>query len=220
MSALNTLSVLPLVAAGAFPLLLHPEACQSLPWTSLTVPGKKRIPVKTVGSFLLGCVEPPPPGVRRAREARGLLVQRQDSGGEQGHRTFSIIPGSVTRVHFHPEQQLLDLPLPKCGLSSLPSAKVNLSNECDLWSAASQPCSLPLHHPAAAQLIKYVILFPLGIKKYFITCRHAEVAACSLQLFSEQQDHEETSPAPAPHSALPALQAPTGLLEAPWGAIG
>lgn len=161
MSALNTLSVLPLVAAGAFPLLLHPEACQSLPWTSLTVPGKKRIPVKTVGSFLLGCVEPPPPGIRGAREARGLLVQRQDSGGEQGHRTFSIIPLSVTRVHFHPEQQLLNLPLPKCGLSSLPSAKVNLTVTSVICGAlppslAPSPCIILLL-PSLSNILFYFL---------------------------------------------------------------
>lgn len=57
-SALNTLSVLPLAAAGAFPLFLHPGACQSLPWISLTVPRKRKkkksSPSKTSGQLSTG----------------------------------------------------------------------------------------------------------------------------------------------------------------------
>lgn len=155
-----------------------------------------------MGSILLGCIEPAPPGVRGAREVRRLLMQRQaeprSGAGAQDlpHDPF----GSLTRVHFHPEQQVLNLPLPKCSLSSLPSAKVNLTVVSVISGALSpslapSPCIILLLH----QIIKCSLLLPLGITKYFITCRHAEIAACSLQLFSEQPDHEETHPGPAPH---------------------
>lgn len=151
-----------------------------------------------MGSFLLGCMNILLQESEEQWKQGGCWCRGRTPEGSKGtgYSPTSLWP--VTRVHFHSEQQLLNLPLPKCSLSSLPSAKESDSNECQLWSTLSQPCSLPMHHPAAAPDYQIYSFITSGHKEVFYYLQR-EIAACFPQLFSEQLDHEETSPARASH---------------------